>query len=103
VVRVEPLGADVEVQPGETLIEAAWRQGLEWPTVCYAQAQCTLCHVRVLSGSGELGPMGEEEEQAIRTLLGRARRPDEIRLACRLEVHGDAVVRKHGVHQARQP
>jgi len=99
VVRVEPLGVDIEVQPGETLIEAAWRQGFDWPTVCYAQAECTLCHVRVLEGSENLAPMQQQESKTIQELLGRARHRDAIRLACRLEVRGNVVVRKNGVQQ----
>lgn len=102
VVRVEPLGVDIEIQPGETLIEAAWRQGFDWPTVCYAQAECTLCHVRVLEGFDNLAPMEEQESRAVDELLGRARHRDTIRLACRLEFRGNAVVRKNGVHP-RQP
>ncbi|WP_083420007.1 2Fe-2S iron-sulfur cluster-binding protein [Pseudofrankia sp. BMG5.36] len=101
VVRVEPLGVTIEVSPGETLIEAAWREGFDWPTVCYGQAQCAVCHVRVLDGVENLAPPESEEGDAIRTLLGaRAGRLGEIRLACRLEVTGGAVVEKRGVRRS---
>ena len=97
--RVEPSGEEIEVHPGETLIEAAWRNGLHWPTICYGQAQCMACHVVVMSGADNLSELGEEEEEAMRLLLQvRGRRSiDRRRLACRLEVHGPAVVEKRGV------
>ncbi len=98
-VRVEPLGVEIEVHPGESLIEAAWREGFYWPTICYGQAQCTACHVVVTSGADHLSDVGQEEADAIQLLRrGRARRNiDNVRLACRLEVQGPAVVEKRGV------
>jgi 2Fe-2S ferredoxin len=99
VVRVEPSGREIEVLPGETLIEAAWRQGLYWPTICYGQAQCMACHVVVQSGADNLSEVGEEEAEAMRLLLRvrGGRSVDRRRLACRLEVLGPAVVEKRGV------
>jgi 2Fe-2S ferredoxin len=102
VVRVEPLGLELPVESGETLIEAAWRAGYYWPTVCYGQAQCTACNVVVLEGEDNLSAQGDEERDAIRTLLrgSGARNLDRRRLACRLEAHGPAVVEKRGVRPA---
>ncbi len=100
VVRVEPLGVEIEVRPGETLIEAAWREGYHWPTVCFGQADCTVCHVVVLEGSDNLSAIASDEEAALEVLSGHGRRNvTNHRLACRLEVHGPAVVRKRGVRR----
>jgi ferredoxin, 2Fe-2S len=99
VVRVEPLGANLEVRSGETLAEAAWRLQYGWPTTCWGQAQCTLCWVRVISGEEHVAPPEEEETEALLELLPSsvARRPG-VRLACRLKViGGDVVVEKRGV------
>jgi 2Fe-2S ferredoxin len=98
VVHVEPAGVDIEVLPGETLIEAAWRQGYDWPTVCFGQAQCTACVVVVRDGAANLSDIGAEEAATIRQRVATGRRNvDNVRLACRLEVHGPATVDKRGV------
>ena len=47
VVRVEPIGVTFRLAEGETLIQAAWRQGYDWPTVCGGRAECTACHVLI--------------------------------------------------------
>ncbi|WP_018506141.1 2Fe-2S iron-sulfur cluster-binding protein [Parafrankia discariae] len=100
-VRVEPLGADLTPEPGETIIEAAWRLGYHWPTVCHGQASCTVCHVEVLSGAEHLTPADEEERDALENRLPGARRRDlvELRLACRACATGDVAVRKKGVRR----
>ena len=99
IIRVDPLGVELDVRPGETLIEAAWRSGYYWPTVCYGQAECAACHVTVLEGEQHLVAPSEEELTAIRTLLTGplGRSPERRRLACRLQVVGPAVVEKKGV------
>jgi 2Fe-2S ferredoxin len=102
VVRVEPAGLQIEVDPGETVIEAAWRHGLHWPTICFGQAQCMACHLRVLEGAEHLSPLGAEERHALRSRLRGGRRADisGLRLACRAEATGDVVVQKKGVRPA---
>ena len=99
-VRVEPLGVDLEVRSGETLIEAAWREGYSWPTVCYGQAQCTECHVVVVDGAEHLSEVGPDEARAL-LMLRSSGLPNLAarRLACRLEAHGPATVEKPGVRR----
>jgi 2Fe-2S ferredoxin len=105
VVHVEPLGADLELEAGETIIEAAWRLGYYWPTVCYGQAQCTLCHIEVLQGEENLSPLGDEERQTLVHRLGRGGRRDitRLRLACRAQADGGVTVRKEGVRRPDPP
>jgi ferredoxin, 2Fe-2S len=91
---------DLEVLPGETLIEAAWRAGYYWPTVCYGQARCMACQVLILAGEENAIPPMEEEVDAMRTLLGGLGRDLRgRRLACRLEVSGPVTVEKRGVRK----
>jgi ferredoxin, 2Fe-2S len=98
VVRVEPLGAELEVRSGETLAEAAWRLGYGWPTTCWGQAECTLCWVRVVGGEDHVAPPEAEEAEALLHLLPSAVRRPGVRLACRLSVTGEGVVvEKYGV------
>ena len=99
VVHVVPIGIDLELAPGETIIEAAWRHGYDWPTVCYGQAQCTACHVEVLSGEEHVTPIEAEERDALdhRLIVTGSTDRTRIRLACRASATGDVTVRKDGV------
>jgi 2Fe-2S ferredoxin len=97
-VRVEPLGAEITLLPGESLAEAAWRLGFHWPTTCFGQAECMMCRVRVVSGENLVVPPDDEESNAMRTRLPSASRRPGVRLACRLKVTADGVtVEKTGV------
>jgi 2Fe-2S ferredoxin len=102
VVRVEPLGIVVSVDPGESLLEAAWRAGLDWPTVCYGQAQCMVCRIEVVSGHESIVPADDEETTAMRSRLPRSQAGSNVRLACRMRVRGasEVVVRKSGVRRS---
>ncbi len=92
IVRVDPAGLDLAVEEGESVADAAWRQGYTWPTKCWGQAECMVCAVRITSGGGSVVPPSDVEENALRTLMSkRLRRPD-TRLACQLRISGDGVV-----------
>ena len=97
-VRVEPLGADIELRDGEPLAVAAWRLGYEWPTTCWGQADCMLCRVEIVSGAQHAVPAGDEERAALDRKLPRSQRRPGTRLACQLRVTADGVVvHKQGV------
>jgi 2Fe-2S ferredoxin len=105
VVRVEPLGVEFEPEPGETIIESAWRLGYHWPTVCYGQATCTMCHVEILAGEEYFSPIGDEERDALEHRLARGGHRDLtlVRLACRATVAGDVTIRSNGVRRPGDP
>ena len=63
-----PEGLVVEAQPGETIIAAALRNGLEIEHACEMSCACTTCHVVVREGFKSLNEMEETEED----LLDRA-------------------------------
>lgn len=98
-IRVEPLGAVLYVRDGETLMQAAARQGYHWPSICQGEARCGLCSIEVTEGAENLGELERDEAMAM-TLLLRPR-PDQLggrlRLACCVRPTGDAVVVKRGV------
>lgn len=97
-VRVEPKGLVVDVRGGESLLAAAERSGLRWPTVCHGQADCTACYVEVVEGDDLLGPVGAPEADALARLPERRIHPGRrYRLACQVAPTGDAVVAKRGV------
>ncbi|EIV92357.1 2Fe-2S iron-sulfur cluster-binding protein [Frankia sp. QA3] len=97
-VRVEPAGIDIAVAAGESVFAAALRSDLTWPTICYGQARCTACVLRVVDGHQNLGPLESVERGVLRQLASRrGRRPSrDTRLACRLTVTGDVTVEKKG-------
>jgi ferredoxin, 2Fe-2S len=106
-VRVEPAGLEIEVRPGETLFDAAWREGYAWPTICLGQALCTHCHIRLLSADDAvLSPMEKDERLALQRIARRLYRLDMtgLRLACQMEiVAGDLVVQQPTFKGERRP
>jgi ferredoxin, 2Fe-2S len=106
-VRVEPCGLDVEVPDGQSIMAAAERQGLFWPTSCHGVAECQTCFFEVVSGDEQLEPPNQLEQTSLRQFAGRAWYRDKlIRLACQTGVRqstvsGPIVVRKPGVRPAR--
>ncbi|GAB2964711.1 (2Fe-2S)-binding protein [Amycolatopsis acidiphila] len=101
-VRVEPGGYLIEVRPGESLIQAAWREGYEWPTLCYGMGTCTACQCEVLEGLDNVSDKTEAENAMLGDLTRRRRRidPRRVRLACQVRISGDVEVRKPGVRTA---
>jgi 2Fe-2S ferredoxin len=98
IVRVEPAGIDIDVGRGESVAEAAWREGYTWPTKCWGQADCMVCWVRILDGELHAEPPSGFELQAMRSRLPSKLRSPLTRLACQLRVNGDGlVVEKKGV------
>jgi ferredoxin len=103
VVRVEPCGARIELEGGETLFDAAYRLGIRWPTVCYGQARCTACRVSVLAGHDQLCEPETLELAALERIPARLRGDAPVRLACQLRARGDAVVEQRAVSLPPQP
>ena len=95
VAHVVPADVDIEVLDSETLFDASWREGYDWPTVCVGQMLCTACHVIVKEGIDNVKPVVEQQEaSAIRRLARRIYKGEEagLRLACQLRITGDVVV-----------
>lgn len=101
-VTIEPLGVTIAVRPGETLMAAAQRQGLKWPTLCRGNAQCGYCFVRVREGAVGLPPPTEREMRAI-GLAPLAQTDETVRLACQLAPAADLVVERRGVAALADP
>ncbi|MCW2830625.1 MAG: ferredoxin [Aeromicrobium sp.] len=103
-VLVEPAGHAIEVQDGESVIQAAWREGYDWPTLCYGMGTCTACQCEIVEGLDRVSPTTEAERSMLSGLANRRRRrdPRRVRLACQLRVVGNVVIRKPGVRLAEQ-
>jgi 2Fe-2S ferredoxin len=96
-VSVEPGGARFDVRPGESVIQAAWRAGYQWPTTCWGQAECGVCAMEILEGREFLVAPDKVEEARLRSLPRRD--GGNRRLACQTRVvgGGSLTVRKPGV------
>ncbi len=75
-VRLEPVGLDLECQPRETVLDAAFRHGLNLVHGC-REGQCSACKCFLLEGEVQLKPhssfaLSESEERAGYSLMCRA-------------------------------
>lgn len=101
IARVEPSAIEISVETGESLLDAAVREKLSWPSVCGGSAACSTCMVRIISGLDSLSPPTDEERMALTTFRGiDVTKEPSCRLACQLRLVGDVVVRKLGVRRA---
>jgi len=95
-VTVLPLGLELEVPPGETVMATAREVGYVWPTVCDANASCGTCVSIIREGVENCGPMPDDERETLTRTLGMV--DGNRRLACRLTVTGPVTLTKRGVH-----
>ncbi|RJG10281.1 ISC system 2Fe-2S type ferredoxin [Pseudomonas cavernicola] len=78
-----PEGMVVEAQPGETIIAAAMRNGLDIEHACEMSCACTTCHVVVREGFQSLEPSDELEDDLLDKAWGLEA---ESRLSCQAVV-----------------
>ena len=81
-VRLEPVGVELEVEEGETILDAAFRQGISLPHGC-KEGQCSACKCNLVEGEVDLLKYstfalsdGEREQGGI--LLCRALAQDDL-------------------------
>jgi 2Fe-2S ferredoxin len=98
-VLILPSGIELEVAPGESVAEAAWRQGYVWPTQCWGQADCMTCFTKILDGELSAVPAAEFELDAVRLKMSDKMKSNPlVRLGCQLRVAGPGLVlQKAGV------
>jgi adenylate cyclase len=77
----------VWVKPGQRLLDAILRAGIEHRHLCGGNGFCTSCRVEVLSGSDHLSPVSALERQRLGKDAGR------LRLACQSRFTGPIHVR----------
>ena len=89
-VVVEPGGQRFDVREGESVIQAAWRAGLKWPTACWGQAECRACAMEILAGRELLSEVLDKEAVQLRQLPRRL--SHNRRLACQAHLVGEGTV-----------
>ena len=60
-----PEGAVIEAQPGETIMKAALRNGIEIEHACEMSCACTTCHVIVREGFNSMEASDELEDDML--------------------------------------
>jgi len=77
-VAVEPFGWEFEVEPGQTILQAALAKGLPWPSRCRV-GSCTTCRCRLLEGEvrelTDTSYVLSKEQLANRTVLACQSQP----------------------------
>ncbi len=63
-VDLEPIGRRIQVQPNESLLDAAQKAGVDLVTVCGGVGICGTCLIRLVSGSLSAPTLTEEAELA---------------------------------------
>ena len=103
-VRLEPVGIEIEVDEDETILNAAFRQGVMLMHGC-KEGQCAACKSFLLDGEVDLDrystfalPDFEEEEGY--TLLCRAHALSDVEIEL---LHYDEEVLRSGVPTSRRP
>jgi 2Fe-2S ferredoxin len=102
-IRIEPSGLEILAGDGESVMAAAHRHGLHWPTVCGGNATCRTCYLVVVDGAEHFRPAGPAETEAISAITRSfGHRAEPVRLACQADITGDVVVSKYGVRPAAE-
>ena len=60
-----PQGAEVEGEPGVSILDTLLDQGIDVEHACEKQAACTTCHVIVRQGFDSLDEASEKEEDML--------------------------------------
>ncbi len=83
-VRLEPVGVEFEAEPGETLLNAAFRQGIALPHGC-KEGQCSACKSILTDGEVDMlrystFALNDSEKDSGHILLCRARAYSDVEI-----------------------
>ena len=84
-----PEGAVIEAETGESILDAALRNGVEIEHACEKSCACTTCHVIVREGFTSLEPSDELEDDLLDKAWGLEA---DSRLSCQAQVADEDLV-----------
>jgi 2Fe-2S ferredoxin len=84
-----PEGAEIDAEPGVTIIDAALSHGIAIEHACEKSCACTTCHVIVRRGYDSLNEPDEKEEDLLDKAWGLE---PESRLSCQAVVDDEDLV-----------
>jgi 2Fe-2S ferredoxin len=83
-----PLDVTVEIDEGESILDAAIDNDILLEHACGGNCACTTCHVIIKQGEDDLSEMEEEEEDMLDEATDVTM---HSRLACQAKVYDDVV------------
>ncbi len=87
-VKFIPQNVEFEINPGESVLELAKRQGIYIKSICGGVPSCAECRVKVVEGGNNIMPPAFKEK----TLIGSAYFVNNSRLSCQVKCMGDITV-----------
>jgi 2Fe-2S ferredoxin len=84
-----PQGAEIEVEQGITICDAALKNGIEIEHACEKSAACTTCHIIIRQGFDSLEEASEKEEDLLDKAWGLEA---ESRLSCQALVADEDLI-----------
>src|SRR5699024_6027719 len=84
-----PNGATVEAQDGESILEAALRNGIEIERACEMSCACSTCHCIVREGFDSLTESEEQEDDMLDKAWGVE---PQSRLSCQARIANEDLV-----------
>jgi ferredoxin len=85
----------IDVEDGETVLQAALRHGYRWPSICNGDGVCGVCYM-IIDAGGE-GLSEKQATEADRLALGVKACERRARLGCQTNVSGEVTVTRRGV------
>ncbi|MDC0598394.1 ISC system 2Fe-2S type ferredoxin [Gammaproteobacteria bacterium] len=84
-----PQGVEIQAEAGESILDAALRNGVEIEHACEKSCACTTCHVIVRAGFDSLAESDELEDDYLDKAWGLE---PESRLSCQAKVADEDLV-----------
>lgn len=100
-VLVLPSDLSFVAEENETVMDAAIRHGITWPSICGGQQECGVCFVEVINPEKVEDSSGVEAS-LIRRMAHRGKRGGVIRLACCLVPKEDVELYRLGPRKKRE-
>ena len=87
-VKFVPQNIELEIQPNQSVMDLAHKNGSAIKSVCNGMPQCAECRVRVVDGEYNVLPPGRKELN----LIGTGYFIDQRRLSCQIHCFGNITV-----------
>jgi 2Fe-2S ferredoxin len=87
-VKFVPLDIELEIDPNQSVMELAHKNGIFIKSVCNGVPNCAECRVKIVEGEHNVLPPSSKELQ----LIGSGHFIDRRRLSCQLHCFGDVVI-----------
>lgn len=100
-VKVQPRNVVFMARHGESVFDAARRNGILWPTRCFGRGACRQCYFEISASAMQaLSALNDVEEEALRRGLTEPLPGLHTRLGCQAKVLSDVEVIRAGVRDA---